>query len=82
MKKIRKIMEMRGINQSELAERAGLTTGGISLILNDKRMPKWDTMCALADALGVSVAELRDEEEDERPDDEAEKCAHSDRICA
>jgi len=47
-----------GLTQKQLAERAGISVDFLSLIERGKNSPSFDNLDDLADALGVSVAEL------------------------
>ncbi|TEB04784.1 HTH-type transcriptional regulator Xre [Pelotomaculum schinkii] len=49
-------------SQTELARKAGIPQSAISEIEAGKRIPRTDTLQKLATALGVSVAELLDDE--------------------
>ena len=51
-------LEMRNMTQGELAAKAGLTEASMSRYANANRIPKITTVCALADALDVTVASL------------------------
>jgi transcriptional regulator with XRE-family HTH domain len=50
---LRRLREMAGITQQELAKRAGLTTDAISRLERGDRQPSWETVLALGKALGV-----------------------------
>lgn len=51
-------MEERGMNQSQLAEAAGLTESTVSRYLNGKREPKISTALVLCDVLSVTPNDL------------------------
>lgn len=55
---IRELRERRGATQEALAHEAGVTTGTLSLIERGQSNPAWGTVCGIAKALGVSIAEL------------------------
>lgn len=55
---IRELREKRGLTQERLAQDAGVTTGTVSLLERGQSNPAWGTVKALADGLGVTVAEL------------------------
>ncbi|MGE5280886.1 MAG: helix-turn-helix domain-containing protein [Chloroflexota bacterium] len=55
---VRQLREKRGITQERLAQDAGVTTGTVSLIERGRSNPAWGTAKAIADGLGVSLAEL------------------------
>ena len=52
---MRAIRELRGISQSELAERAGLQASAVSHFETATRKPSFDNLKRLADALSVST---------------------------
>ena len=47
-------LDLLGITQNELARRAGVTSGYLSLLLCGKRCPSLDVRQRLMDALGVT----------------------------
>jgi transcriptional regulator with XRE-family HTH domain len=55
---VRSLRLMRGLSQEELAEKAGLHVNSISLVERGLTPPALDTICSIADALGVPVSEL------------------------
>jgi len=55
---VRQLRARRGITQEQLAQNASLTTGTISLIERGQSNPAWGTIKALAEGLGVPVAEI------------------------
>jgi len=67
--RIKAVMERRGYSQNRLAKAAQISQSGLSSILSGASSPKENTLRAISDALGVSVAELT---EDERPQDQDE----------
>jgi transcriptional regulator with XRE-family HTH domain len=60
---LRELREARGLTQAELGERAGMAYQTIAKYERGASEPIWTTVTKLADALGVSVAEFRDEPE-------------------
>lgn len=56
--RIKELCKERGITLNQLAERIGVSQPSISGIATGKQKPSFDTLDRLADALGVSVAEL------------------------
>jgi transcriptional regulator with XRE-family HTH domain len=50
---LKRLRAERGLSQSELAERAGLSQNGISQWEAGTREPSWSNVLALAAALGV-----------------------------
>lgn len=50
--------EIRSANISEIARRTGLSTSGVSRILNGKRNPRSHHLAAIAAVMGVSVDAL------------------------
>jgi transcriptional regulator with XRE-family HTH domain len=59
--RLRELREGAGLNQKELAVRAGLTLDGLSRLERGNRSPTWETVLALANALGVSTEAFRQE---------------------
>lgn len=57
--RLRALREAAILTQSELAARAGLTRLALVNMEVHAADPKWSTVQALADALGVSTEELR-----------------------
>jgi transcriptional regulator with XRE-family HTH domain len=55
---IRRLREERGLTQEALAASAGMTFGTVSRLESAKSAPAWATVTQLADALGVTMAEL------------------------
>lgn len=56
---VRELREKRRkISQEELAHRAGITTGTLSLLERGQTNPTWATVKAIAGALDVSMGEL------------------------
>lgn len=56
--RLKQIRTDRGLSQRELASRAGLTNGTISLIETDKTSPSVASLKSLLDAIPVSMAEF------------------------
>jgi transcriptional regulator with XRE-family HTH domain len=56
--KVKEYREKLGINQSELARRAGLTPAAVWQIENGRRNPNAETLRRLAEELGVSADSL------------------------
>lgn len=57
-KKLQEIRKQRGLSQRELATRAGLTNGTISLIEQNKTSPSVASLKRLLDAIPMSIAEF------------------------
>lgn len=55
---IRQLRNDRGISQEDLAHDADVTTGTLSVIERGQSNPSWATVKSIAQALGVSVAEV------------------------
>ncbi len=53
--KIREGMERLGINQAELARRAGITRSALTQILSGDRIPSTPVLLPIAGVLGVSM---------------------------
>ncbi len=56
--RLQEIREERGLSQRELASRAGLTNGTISLIEQNKTSPSVASLKSLLDAIPMSIAEF------------------------
>lgn len=56
--RLKQIRTERGLSQRELAARAGLTNGTISLIETDKTSPSVASLKSLLDAIPISMAEF------------------------
>lgn len=65
--RLRQTREMHGLNQTELAKRAGLTAAAVSQLESGDRMPAFETQVKLAKALGTSVSYLLGEESPDLP---------------
>ena len=55
---IRALRKARGLTQELLAEKTDLHVNYVSLVERGLSAPALDTICALADALGLTVSEL------------------------
>lgn len=51
-------LELSGLSQKQLAEKAGVTEAAISRYINGLREPRAITVAAIARALGVSVNDI------------------------
>jgi transcriptional regulator with XRE-family HTH domain len=51
--RLREMREAAKLTQQHLADKAGLKIGGIRDLEQGRRSPAWETVLALADALGV-----------------------------
>lgn len=59
--KILVAMAKRGLNQTQLAEKAGMSRGNLSTIVNGKRC-KIESVVRIATALGVDYSDLIEKE--------------------
>lgn len=57
---VRRFRQRSGLTQTQLAQKAGLSSLTISRIENGHSLPEWDIACAIADGLGVSLDDLRE----------------------
>ena len=57
---IKEYMDVRGLNQKELADKTGISTSAISAYINGARTPRPDQLDAIAKALHISVGDLTD----------------------
>jgi XRE family transcriptional regulator, regulator of sulfur utilization len=55
---VRELRTKKGVTQEDLAHLAGVRTGAISLLERGRSNPAWGTVRRIAQALGVSVADL------------------------
>lgn len=55
---VRRARERRSVSREVLAVQAGVTTGTLARLELGQSDPAWSTICAVASALGLSVAEL------------------------
>ena len=53
--RLKELREQSGMSQKALAEKAGLVTSAIGHLEQRLRKPTWETVLALASALGVEV---------------------------
>jgi putative transcriptional regulator len=70
--RLRQLRQQAGMTQAELAEAAGVHSQSIIKLESGEYEPKWQTVRALAKALGVSVLafDVDDPPSRERPADE------------
>ena len=59
MNRIKEIRKLKGLQQKELANQAGVTAPYLHDLENNRRGAKPETMQRIADALGVQVEELK-----------------------
>jgi transcriptional regulator with XRE-family HTH domain len=59
--RLKALREQKDMTQQELAVKAGLAVSIVTKLEGGQTTdPRWSTVCALADALEVSISELRD----------------------
>jgi transcriptional regulator with XRE-family HTH domain len=56
--RVRELRKRVSFTQEELAERSGISVSFLSMIERANRVPHVETLAMLADALGVSLAEI------------------------
>lgn len=61
--RLKALRESRSLSVADLAKKAGLSRTALHHLEAGTRKPVWDTVCKLADALGVSVARFRNNPE-------------------
>jgi len=66
--RLKSVRETRGLTQRDLAARAGLTNGGISLIEQNKSSPSVASLKRLLDAIPMTMSEFFSEFEDSGTD--------------
>src|SRR5262245_52701412 len=59
--RLRELRVAAGLSREQLAERAGLKAGGIRNLEQGVRLPGWETVLALAKALGVECTAFTQE---------------------
>jgi transcriptional regulator with XRE-family HTH domain len=59
--RLKQLRESRGWSQGHLAQAAGLTRDGVAHLEQGRRKPAWETVQALAKALGVSCEAFADD---------------------
>jgi transcriptional regulator with XRE-family HTH domain len=57
--RLRELREGAGLNRQQLADKAGMSEGGIRDLEQGRRLPSWETVVAICEALGVSCDEFR-----------------------
>jgi transcriptional regulator with XRE-family HTH domain len=65
--RLKQLRQDAGLTQKELAERAGLTLEGVAQLERGRRKPSWETVLALAKALGVPCTAFEADEGAEAP---------------
>jgi transcriptional regulator with XRE-family HTH domain len=65
--RLRTFRELQKISQTELADRAGLTPAAISQLETDDRLPAFNTLISIANALQTTVGALLGEQEGQMP---------------
>ena len=63
-KKIREYRKQKGITLNHLAKKTGLTKGYLSKIEKSKKAPPVSTLILIIKALGISISEIFEEQED------------------
>jgi SOS-response transcriptional repressor LexA len=61
-KRLKALMERRGVTQKEVAQRTGMSAGAVNLIVNEKRKPEYDTVERMLGAIGATFGELNNEQ--------------------
>ena len=75
---LKRIMELRHVNQADIVEKIGITSSTASDWVNARKYPRVDKMQLLAELLHVSISELREPhnaEEEEKKKIESAKVA-------
>ncbi|MAR57321.1 MAG: hypothetical protein CMM93_09135 [Rickettsiales bacterium] len=65
LEKIDSMREARGWSRNELARRANMSGGGLSLLFSERRAPTLETALALAEAFEVNLYELLEDDCDQ-----------------
>ena len=58
MLRIKEILREKGISGKELSNDLGITENSFSLIINEKRQPRYETLKQIADRLDVDIRDL------------------------
>lgn len=58
MLRIKEIIKEKGLTGKEVAEKLEITENSFSLIANEKRQPRYETLAQIADTLGVDIRDL------------------------
>jgi len=64
---LKTLRERSGLSQSQLADKAGLSAGGIAQLETGRREPSWATVQAIAAALGVDCTAFSGQPEAKKP---------------
>ena len=64
--RLKELRELAGLTQPQLAEKAGMSKGGVADLEQGRREPSWATVLTLAEALGVNCLAFQ-----QAPDSEA-----------
>jgi transcriptional regulator with XRE-family HTH domain len=59
--RLRELREAAGLSREQLAERAGMKVNGVRDLEQGVRSPRWDSVLALAGALGVKCDDFAQE---------------------
>ncbi len=78
-KKIKELLKIRGITQGKLSELTGFRQSDISDWVNDKHLPRSETLDKIADVLKVSISEIVDSKPSEISDTDAQLLALSEK---
>ena len=76
-KKIKELLKARGITQGKLSELTGFRQSDISDWVNDKHLPRSETLDKIADVLKVSISELVESNPSELSETDAQLLALS-----
>lgn len=61
--RLKQLMDERGLSQTQVAGRAGLSTTEVSRVLSGRHIPRWATLVKFANAFGVPIEELSENPE-------------------
>jgi transcriptional regulator with XRE-family HTH domain len=65
--RLRQLRQEAGLTLQALADKAGMHRESVAQLERNRRQPTWDSVQALADALGLSVEAFRVEKVAEKP---------------
>lgn len=58
MLRIKEILKEKGVSGKSLADQLGITENSLSLIVNEKRQPRYETLIDIAKKLDVDIKDL------------------------
>lgn len=56
--RLKEVLKEKGVTGKELSEKVGITENAISMIINDKRQPRFNLLLQIAEVLDVDIRDL------------------------